>query len=65
MWVLPYRNEICWPSGGCWMCGISIADGNNGDDKYTMHINTRQTLKDTEKTLWAFERVKYYIHISK
>ena len=40
MWVLSYRNKICWPSGGCWMCGIGIADGNNGSSKYAMHINT-------------------------
>ena len=47
------------------MCSIGIADGNNGGGKYTMHINTKYTLKDTERTLWTFERVKYYIHISK
>ena len=34
-----------------------IAKGENN--------NAKQTLKDTERILWAFERVKYYIHISK
>lgn len=65
MWVLSYRNKVCWPSGGCWMCSTGIADGNKGGGKYAMHVNAKQTLKDMERTLWAFERVKYYIHISK
>lgn len=56
--------QICHvlASGGCWLCGIIFADGADGDDMYSTHSNTRQTIGDSEKC-YEHLKEKEIIHV--